>query len=503
MKNIILIDRDLSFIDVCLELQHHIVVLIVDSHSMAEEVRAKYQNNPQITHIMSMQELEYVNGTSYLSYELLNQYKLEQYKVEFVAHRWLNDGMLSTNKFINALCFWNHIFDSFSIDLVFISGLEHGVSYDIPAYIAKHRSIPAFFTPPTLIYAISVLHFNTNTYVPLLSGNLSDSQIQENLFYHFNPDDIVLPTATSLWKKQKSLIRSLLLKIGGQLLVDFVLCVLKRDFIIKQHTGYFPTSFWERLSSLLYVKKLKRFYYSIMQAPDYSEKFIFYAMHFEPEGGTSVCVNLQNQLSIIQMLHNALPEGYKLYIKEHPHQFMLNNPEMVYFLYNIKWWKSIAFYKELQALEHVKIIDFNTPSKELITHAQALATINGTIHIEATFYNKPCIAFAGKSLLLYGVKNLICVESFEELQKNLTILASNPSYFDNKTTTPPRKSLKPTRHIIKAKLKGEIYSAPCMPIFNGLIPHANLHNAQIPPYIQTPPYIQIPSWHTLYGECYA
>ncbi|WP_301185233.1 hypothetical protein [uncultured Helicobacter sp.] len=460
MKNIILVDRDLTFIDTFLELQYHIVVLIVDSDSMAADCKSKYKNHPQITHIMSMQELEYVDGTPYLDYNLLHNFIRAQYKIEFVAHRWLNDGMLSSNRFINALCFWNHNFDTFHIDLVLIGCIEHGITYDIPAYIAKHRDIPAFFIPPTLIYGISILHFNTNTYIPFVSGNLNEEQIQESLFYHFNPDDIVLPTANkTLWDKQKTFIRQMLLKIGGQVLVDFIICLLKRDFTIKQHPGYFPVSFWHRLLCLLYTKKLKKYYKKISQSPNYNEPFIFYAMHFEPEGGTSVCVPLQNQLTIIQMLHNALPSGWKLYIKEHPHQFMLNNPEMVYFLYNLKWWKSLAFYEEIHKLQHTKLIDFDTPSKELIQYAKALATINGTIHIESTFHNKPCIVFGGKNLILHKAKNIICVENFTHLKGQLELLEALSPLILAMRQYPPCIYSKFTPHITNPKQEQKILSA--------------------------------------------
>lgn len=251
----------------------------------------------------------------------------------------------------------------------------------------------------------------------------------------------------------------MLLKIGGQVLVDFIICLLKRDFTIKQHPGYFPVSFWHRLLCLLYTKKLKKYYKKISQSPNYNEPFIFYAMHFEPEGGTSVCVPLQNQLTIIQMLHNALPSGWKLYIKEHPHQFMLNNPEMVYFLYNLKWWKSLAFYEEIHKLQHTKLIDFDTPSKELIQYAKALATINGTIHIESTFHNKPCIVFGGKNLILHKAKNIICVENFTHLKGQLELLEALSPLILAMRQYPPCIYSKFTPHITNPKQEQKILSA--------------------------------------------
>lgn len=435
MRNIILVDRghDLKFLSEALIRSYHVAVLVVDSDKIAQEAREKYKNHPQITHILSMQDLEYVDGTPYLDYKLLKIYKDVQYKIEFVNHRWLNDGMLSSNKFINALCWWNHVFDTFDISLVVSPHIEHGVTYDIPIHIAKYRHIPCFIAPPRLVYGQSILHYNTGIYIPFVSGGLPRQAFENNLFYSFNPDEVVVSShGLSLWKQQKAIILKILLKLGGQVLVDFVLCLCRMDFHIKQHTGNFPVSFWHRLSDFFYVKKMKKFYDTHLSCIDINsgEKFIFYAMHFEPEGGTSVCVPMQNQLTVIQMLHNTLPKGWKLYIKEHPHQFNLNNPEMVYFLYNLRWWKSIEFYKEVLKLRDVVFIDHSISSQLLLQKAQATATINGTIYLEALSYNKPCIVFGGDSLLLKNAKNTIYVDSFATLQKGIDRLVKDPDSFD-------------------------------------------------------------------------
>lgn len=432
MNNIVLIDRGLEYVDTFLNRSYNIIVLVVDSDVIAQKTKLKYKNCKQITHIISIQDIDSLDGTPYLTYDLLNKFRDAQCKIEFVAHRWLDDGMLSSNKFINALSWWNHIFDTFSLDFVFTSGLEHGCTYDIPIYIAHHRNIPAFLTPPTLAFHQSILHYGKNIYLPLLTGHLSESELADSLFYPFNPQLLAdSKTQISLWSKLKAFIYKFLFKIGGQLLIDFIICLKHRNFTISQHMGNFPVSFWHRLSCFISLKKQFSYYNHIACMPNYDDKFIFYAIHFEPEGGTSVCVPLQNQLTILQMLHNALPRGYKLYVKEHPHQFMLNNPEMGYFLYNIQWFKSISFYKELQKLANIKFINFNTPSHELIKNAQALATINGTIHLEATFHNKPCIVFAGKTILLQHAKNIIYVDSFKSLLDGLKKLVKNPAIFDN------------------------------------------------------------------------
>ncbi len=438
MSDIILIDRSptdrvLQNVEMFLQQSYRIVVLIVEHTQELKACKEKYEDNPNVIHIISSYAFgATTNGTEWFSYQLLRDFKEAQCKIEFAAHRWCNNGMLATNHFINVLSWLNHIFDTYSIRFVFASELEHGYLHDLPCHIAKQRNIPAFFTSHTIIYGTSLLFYNTNTYIALVGGHLSQTQLKENLFYSFEPNKMTkYKKHASLYKKIRQYARKCVLKIGGQLGVEFLMTILHGNYTAEQYLGYYPFSFWAKLQSYLYTKKQRRYYNSIAKTPNYDEKFIFYAMHFEPEGGTSVCVPLQNQLTIIQMLSRALPKGYKLYVKEHPHQFMLNNPEMSYFLYNIKWFKSIEFYKEVQKLENVEFITFDTPSKELIQKSIATATINGTIFLESTFLNKPCIVFGDYNLLLRTAKNAIYVNSFKSLKEGITNLINNPQDFDN------------------------------------------------------------------------
>lgn len=58
---------------------------------------------------------------------------------------------------------------------------------------------------------------------------------------------------------QKRLIITALLRIGGQILVDFISSLFRRDFSIKQHQG-FSVGFWYRLAYFVYSRKLRSVY---------------------------------------------------------------------------------------------------------------------------------------------------------------------------------------------------------------------------------------------------
>ncbi|CUU79961.1 Capsule polysaccharide biosynthesis protein [Campylobacter hyointestinalis subsp. hyointestinalis] len=430
MKNVILVDRDVKFVQKMLDKDYKIIVLVVDSDKQKEELKTRYQDNPNIKYIYSMQDIDHVSGVKYLDYDFIESCRILQREQEFAAHRWLDNGMLASNVYYNTLGFWRNIFDTFDINLVLIDAIKRGCSYDIPAFLAKEKNIPSFFIPPVYgMNYVGILDFNKNKYILPISSNKTEP-LKNYLFYEFNPQNLNLKVnKTNKMANLKRNIHSIIHSFGGQICVDFIMCLKNRNFIMKQHQGYYLFSFFDKFNSFLYVKKLKRYYDSIAKTPNLESNFIFYAMHFEPEGGTNVTVPLQNQLTIIQMLSLAIPKGWKLYVKEHPHQFNLNNAHQSFYYYNIKWWKNIEFYKELQKLDNVEILNYNIPSKTLIQKAKAISTINGTITLESVLYNKPVIVF-GADYFPIQTKNMISIKGYKDLKIVMNNLQENIKIYD-------------------------------------------------------------------------
>lgn len=182
----------------------------------------------------------------------------------------------------------------------------------------------------------------------------------------------------------------------------------------------------EKLYSYYRLREAKRFYQKHSIKMDPQQKYIFYAIHFEPEASTGVIADLQNQLTIIQILHQALPKDWLLYLKEHPHQYDINNILDHYYLTNIEFFKDIRFYEEILKLKNARLIDLHTPSKELITHSYATATINGSIILESLLSQKHCITFDNRIMaitqrqfnLIHSFQNFKALREFiHSLQK--------------------------------------------------------------------------------------
>jgi len=128
-------------------------------------------------------------------------------------------------------------------------------------------------------------------------------------------------------------------------------------------------------------KRIKKYYASIAENPDFSLPYIYFALHFQPELSTCPMADIYvEQEYCIQALSQAVPDDVFVYVKEHPRQD---------FLYH-----GMDFYRNLSLLRNVRIIYTDFPSKELIEHSLCVSTCNGTVGWESLFLGKRVLLFS-------------------------------------------------------------------------------------------------------------
>lgn len=111
-----------------------------------------------------------------------------------------------------------------------------------------------------------------------------------------------------------------------------------------------------------------------------SEDFIYFPLHLEPEENVHVLGgDYTNQLDAVVALHDILPEGWSILLKENPKQTFQNRGQ--------------PFHDRLRALPNVRFVRGDTPSGDLIARSRLVATITGTAGYEALLSGKPCIYF--------------------------------------------------------------------------------------------------------------
>jgi len=112
-----------------------------------------------------------------------------------------------------------------------------------------------------------------------------------------------------------------------------------------------------------------------------SEKLIYYSLQSEPEK-VIIIPNpfYMDQLPLVANLAKAIPQNYKLCIKDHPTMEM-------------KGGRSSSFYKEIMNLPNVILLPSSISQTEIIKRSSLVITIAGTASLEAAFYNIPSLVF--------------------------------------------------------------------------------------------------------------
>jgi hypothetical protein len=127
-------------------------------------------------------------------------------------------------------------------------------------------------------------------------------------------------------------------------------------------------------------EKLLRSYKHLSTEPNFTEKYIYVPLHFQPECTTSPQggVFVYQEL-MISMLAKNVPANIKLYVKEHPMQ-QLNG-------------RNQKLYSRLISFPNVKLIKLEVDSNVLIDNCAAVASITGTAAWEGLFKEKPALLF--------------------------------------------------------------------------------------------------------------
>lgn len=131
----------------------------------------------------------------------------------------------------------------------------------------------------------------------------------------------------------------------------------------------------------------KNEYESVAAPSDFSKKFIYLPLHYQPERNSSPQGGVfVDQILVAETLSAALPEGWMLYIKEHPTQWVYRGPD--YFSYRFK-----GYYRALAKLKNARILPIETSTRDMTERSVAVATITGTAGWEAVLARKPVLIF--------------------------------------------------------------------------------------------------------------
>jgi hypothetical protein len=147
------------------------------------------------------------------------------------------------------------------------------------------------------------------------------------------------------------------------------------------------------------IFSLYRFYNKNVTDVNYDSKFVFFALHYQPEATTCPSGGVfENQLLAIKILSESIPKDWTIYVKEHPRQF---DTKVIRFHWGRKGnslqrhhFRNEEDYKDILRIKNVKLIAVKENTLELIRKSAFTATIRGSVGWESLLERKACVNFA-------------------------------------------------------------------------------------------------------------
>lgn len=166
---------------------------------------------------------------------------------------------------------------------------------------------------------------------------------------------------------------------------------------------------------LIHKRFLYNRYNSLIIEPDLTKKYIVLFLHYQPERTSLPESELYaQQWLIIKNISLILPQGYILYVKEHPSIFTGR--------YDYRY-RSLSFYENITSLQNVKLISIEYDTFKLIDNSLCIATITGTVGVQALMRGKPVMVFGVASYRnIFGV---YFISNMSDLQRSFKLIIEN------------------------------------------------------------------------------
>lgn len=309
------------------------------------------------------------------------------------------------------LRYWNHIIEMKQIDLYVGSNIPHEIYDFIIVELCKYKNIPTlfFYNESQTADTVVILHDWKTSHLGLLKKY---TELKEN-FADKSIDDVKLDE-----RFQNYFLNAISPNPDKPFYMKGKFNVLTKLNVAGELSKRISRLFWRqplqtlRLMLGVFGKQIKNCYFdlyyrSISRNPDLGVPYIYFALHYQPELTTSPLADaFVDQILIVQMLSKHLPDGVKIYVKEHPKQACLG--------------RSIGFYKDLASTKGVVLARKSFSSIELTKNASAIATVTGTVGWEAISKCKPVLMF-GSYIYQFcdGVRKIITNEDCELAMKDI------------------------------------------------------------------------------------
>jgi hypothetical protein len=208
----------------------------------------------------------------------------------------------------------------------------------------------------------------------------------------------------------------------------FLMLTRKNDYYVNASSislrGFKTVSFIRINIERWYVffwTEILKINYNMMCSDPPKSKYIFLADSLIPENAnTPQALHNRRVEFLIRYLHDSLPKDVSIVYKVNPAQFM----------YLDHWWmgnrsklKNKEWFQDLKKRYNITLVRESYPSSDLIKNSIGVASINGTVCLEALAHHKRAITIA--PTWLDGVYGIHRVNSCSETKQVIDLMISN------------------------------------------------------------------------------
>lgn len=320
--------------------------------------------------------------------------------------------------YLENLLYWYSFFKENKIDCVFFDNSPHFGYDNIVYFMAKRFGIKTVYPEKTSICDRVIFKSDYEKLEKVPKDFMKDSSeskikelINKNLLIDIRKEYASMKRARSINKQimVKNRTIAFLNDILEQIKNTRKQNINKNINVIKNKFRFLLSFFRYKSVSALHLNKkriafkiyllnfllkreldsLRTFYDSNTYKVNYKRRYVFFALHFQPERTTlPLGGSFDEQFQAINIISKAIPKDWTIYVKEHPRQF----PSNLLMLKN-KHFRIINDYEKLLILKNVKFVSISESSVKLIKQAQFSATISGSVGWQTLLQNKSCMVF--------------------------------------------------------------------------------------------------------------
>ncbi len=288
--------------------------------------------------------------------------------------------------FYSMVKYWDGVLKKFKPDAILFPTFPHLV-YDFVIYsLAKLYNIKTimfdFTRIPDKLLIVTDLKTGSQTLHDELEKNCDvrlenlSKNLQEYYFKMTNREKIYFSFKFDLPDKK----RRVILPYAPGLKFSSVVKSLKEGSVFFKIEKYLKKVKHKKLND-----EIKKEYLALQSEPDFKSKYIYAPLHLQPENTTSPLGGIfSEQILMLEILSKAIPENWKIYVKEYPLQWKKREGYES---------RHKGYYHKIAKLRNTKLVPIETSSNELILNSMAVATVTGTAGWEAIFREKPALVF--------------------------------------------------------------------------------------------------------------